>query len=161
MLALPMHPLLVHVPVVIVPLAALGVVAIAVRPKLMATFGLVVAGLAFVGFVGAVLAAHTGESLLDSYRRAGTTITPTLQNHVDLGNGARLISAVFFLFTALWVGFAWWRARVGEEQATVRSKKPKLVAVVLLVLAVASGIGATTSMVVTGHEGAQSHWGTK
>jgi uncharacterized membrane protein len=161
MLAIPMHPLLVHIPVVIVPLAALGVVAIAVRPKLMPTFGWVVAGLGFVGFVGTVLAGNTGETLLQSYRNAGQTISPTLQHHADLGSGAKKIAAIFFLFTVLWVGFAWWRARIGEEQATAKVKKPKVLAIVLLVLAVASGIGATTSMVVTGHEGAKSHWGNK
>ncbi len=69
--AIPSHPLFVHVPVVLVPLAAIGAIAIAVRPRWMAAYGYPVAGLAGVGFVGALIAAHTGEELEESYQAAG------------------------------------------------------------------------------------------
>lgn len=77
---LPAHPLVVHLPVVLVPLAALAVLALALRPRLLRTFGVVVTVLAGVGFAGALLATNSGEALEESFRAAGQTIPETLRD---------------------------------------------------------------------------------
>lgn len=60
---LPLHPLVVHAVVVLLPLAALGVIALAVRPAWRARFGwLVVAG-ALLATAAIPVAAESGESL--------------------------------------------------------------------------------------------------
>ena len=58
---LPAHPLFVHLPVALVPLAAIGAVCMAVRPQWRQRFGVPVAIIAGVGFIGTLLAASTGR----------------------------------------------------------------------------------------------------
>jgi uncharacterized membrane protein len=159
--SLPNHPLLVHIPVVLVPLAALGAIAISVRPKWMTHYGLLLLGTTAVGFVGAVLAAGTGEDLLEQFTNAGQTVSPTLQRHVDMGDAARGVSGLFFLMVLLWVGFATWRRRAGEEKAAAKVRKPKVLAAVLMVLALGAGVAATTVITIAGHNGAKSVWEQK
>ena len=60
---LPAHPLLVHIPVVLLPLAAVGAVMMAVRPAWNARYRWAVLVLGAVGAVGVVLAADAGQSL--------------------------------------------------------------------------------------------------
>ena len=69
-----------------------------------------------------------------------------------------LMAGVFFLVTLAWVGFAWWRRRVGEEKAAAVAKKPQLLNVVLSVLVVLGGVAATWSVTAAGHSGATSVW---
>lgn len=155
---IPAHPLLVHIPVVLVPLAALIVIVIVIRPALMRSFGIVVAVLSGVGFLGALFAASTGEALEDQRREAGETIAGTLKDHVEMGDTAQWIVGVFFLLTLAWVLFAWWRRRAGDDRAAAVTRSPKQIALVLAVLAVLSGAAATYSVTVTGHSGAKSVW---
>jgi uncharacterized membrane protein len=159
--SLPNHPLLVHIPVVLVPLAALGVIAIAIRPKWMAHYGILLLGTTAVGFIGAVLAAGTGEDLQERFTNAGQSISSTLQHHIDMGNTAQAVVGAMFLTVLLWVGFAWWRRRVGEERAVAKVRRPKVVSVVLMVLALGAGVAATTSVTIAGHNGAKSVWEQK
>ena len=74
---LPTHPLVVHLPVVLVPLATIGVVLMVIFPKLQQRLGVAVAAIAGVGFLGALLAVGSGEELESSLRRAGETISGT------------------------------------------------------------------------------------
>ena len=62
---IPAHPLVVHAAAVLVPLTAIGIIAIAVSARLRRRLGVVVVGLAVlsVGFVG--LSQQSGESLQD------------------------------------------------------------------------------------------------
>jgi len=159
--SLPNHPLLVHIPVVLVPLAALGALAIAIRPKWMTHHGFLLLGTTAVGFVGAVLAAGTGEDLQERFTNAGQSISSTLQHHIDMGDAAQGVVGLFFGTVLLWVGFAWWRRRVGEETATAKVRKPKVIAALLMVLAIGAGVAATTVITIAGHNGAKSVWEQK
>jgi len=156
--SLPTHPLLVHIPVAFVPLAALGVVVLAVRPSWLRTFGPLVAGFAAVGFVGAVLATSTGETLEDDLRSTGMALSDRLHDHTEMGDRVQVVAGIFLVLTLAWVLFAAWRRRVGDERATAKVRKPRLVALVLSVLVVASGAVATASVVAAGHSGASSVW---
>ena len=155
---LPAHPLLVHIPVVLIPLAALGALAIAVRPRWMRSFGWLVAGVAGVGFAGAIFASQSGEAYKETLEAAGRTINSTLEDHAEMGDAAQGFAAVFFALVVVWVLFAWWRRHCGEEKVTAAVKKPKLIAILLSVLVVVSGVAATASVTVTGHSGAKSVW---
>ena len=98
---LPAHPLMVHVPVVLLPLATIGVIAMTIRPSLVRSFGWVVTALAGIGFVGTVLAASSGESLEDEYRASGMTISDTLRDHGEMGETVRLLALLFFVVLAV------------------------------------------------------------
>ena len=158
---LPAHPLLVHIPVVLIPLAALGALAIAVRPRWMRSFGWLLAGVAGVGLLGAIFAAQSGEAYKETLEATGQTITSTLEDHAEMGDAAQGFAAVFFALVVVWVLFAWWRRRSGEEKVIAVVKRPKVIAIILSVLVVVSGIAATASVTVTGHSGAKSVWESK
>ena len=71
------HPLFVHLPAVLVPLATIGVIILAVRPGLVRNFGGVTAAIAGAGFVGALLAANSGEALEERYEESGQALSET------------------------------------------------------------------------------------
>ncbi|HAP74692.1 MAG TPA: hypothetical protein DCR14_01245 [Acidimicrobiaceae bacterium] len=155
---LPAHPLMVHVPVVLLPLATIGVIAMTVRPHLVRSFGWLVTALAGIGFVGTVLAASSGESLEDDYRESGMAISDTLRDHGEMGETVRLLALLFFVIVLGWMLFLRWRRKVGEEQATAKARKPRHIAAVLAALAIVSGSVATVTMTLTAHNGAKSVW---
>jgi hypothetical protein len=71
---LPAHPLLLHVPVVLVPVLSVVTVALAVRPAWRVRFGLGAGVLAIVTMAGTILTAGAGEALKkqqDSRPRGG------------------------------------------------------------------------------------------
>jgi hypothetical protein len=71
---LPAHPLLLHVPVVLVPVLSVVTVALAVRPSWRLRFGLSAGVLAIVTMAGTILTAGAGEALKkqqDSRPRGG------------------------------------------------------------------------------------------
>ena len=155
---LPAHHLVVHLPVVLVPLAALAVLALALRPRLLRTFGVVVTVLAGVGFAGALLATNSGEALEESFRAAGQTIPETLRDHAEMGDRAQVLAGLFFVITLAWVVYDRWHRRVGAERATAVVRKPRHLAIGLAVVAVLSGAAATASVTWAGHSGARSVW---
>lgn len=146
---LPVHPLVVHLPVVLVPLAAVAVVLMALRPSLLTRLGvpaLVVSGL---GVVGAFLASSSGEELEDRFRSAGETISGALHDHAEMGESVPWFALLFFVLLLAWVLFVHKGAGVARE---------KLVRSVLAVLVVLAGLGASASVYLTGHSGATSVW---
>ena len=125
------------------------------------SFGWLLAGVAGVGLLGAIFAAQSGEAYKETLEATGQTITSTLEDHAEMGDAAQGFAAVFFALLAVWVLFAWWRRRSGEEKVTAVVKQPKVIAIILSVLVVVSGIAATASVTVTGHSGAKSVWESK
>jgi uncharacterized membrane protein len=155
---LPAHPLLVHIPVVLIPLATIGVLLMVFSPSLRRRLGWAVVAVAGVGFLGAILAASTGEELLDARRSAGQTVTSTLSDHGEMGDGVQIFAGVFFVLLLGWVLFMWWQDRIGEDAAVAKVRKPKLIGWVLAVLMTVAGVGATVSVTITGHSGAKTVW---
>ncbi len=155
--SLPTHPLMVHIPVVLIPLTAIGALVVALRPRLLPSFGGLLVVLSGVGFVGTLLAASTGDELEEPFRAAGQTISPVLHDHAELGETTEVLALVFFLTTLIWVGVAWWRRR--SAQRTSATPRPASVVVgILAALAVLGGAAATVGVVATGHNGAKSVW---
>lgn len=160
MFDLPAHPLLVHVPVVLLPIAGLMAIAMAIRLQWLERYGWWLVGTSGVGALGAVLAAGSGESLEESVKRS-----ETLRRHAELGESARTVSLVFFTVALIIVGVRWWARRhlaAGRESAAphhvarfVRSKAGVAIAsVALVVLAITS----TVTITMAGHQGAKSTW---
>ncbi|MEI7992128.1 MAG: DUF2231 domain-containing protein [Actinomycetota bacterium] len=156
---LPAHPLLVHIPVVLVPLAAIGALAMAFWPWLRARIGWIVAGLAVLGGVGALLAASAGESLQESRPE-----NAAIRHHAELGDTAKLWSIIFAILVLAFVVGEWWLKRrtsrnTAHESAPMTWTKWAVPAVA--VLTVASGAWATYSVMDAGHTGAKSTWQQK
>ncbi|MFZ2441786.1 MAG: DUF2231 domain-containing protein, partial [Ilumatobacteraceae bacterium] len=90
---LPAHPLLVHIPVVLVPLAAIIAIVFAFKPAWLDRFGWGLVALSGVGALGAILAAGSGEGLEGLQNQAETAAR---EDHFELGETARTVAIIFF-----------------------------------------------------------------
>ena len=159
---LPAHPLLVHIPVVLVPLAAIIAIVFAFKPAWLDRFGWGLVALSGVGALGAILAAGSGESLDELQNKAETAAR---EDHFELGETARTIAIVFFVVvTAVVVlrHFARKRAANGTEQTgfwgLLGSKAGAICIAAVLVLSAAA---ATYTISKAGHQGAKISWDEK
>ena len=142
---LPMHPLVVHAAVVLIPLTCLGTILIAVRRSWRRTLGWWVVGLAFVSVGAAFVAKESGEALA---KVIGNPV-----EHAQLGNTLPIIAGVMFLATtALVVGDRWL-----DADSAGHDRQPVLVTV-LAVIAVIVAVGATVQTVRVGDSGAKAVW---
>ena len=60
---LPAHPLLVHIPVILIPVAAVGVIIMAIKPAWHRRYRWAVLALGLAATIGTILAANAGEGL--------------------------------------------------------------------------------------------------
>jgi uncharacterized membrane protein len=144
---LPAHPLLVHLPVVLIPCLVLATVALVVRPAWRARYGLALGGLAVVALAATVLAAGAGEQLLAHERDAGGLV----HEHAEAADTLRVLT--FALTAAILLLLARdWRVRRGDAAGG------RAVATVLAVVALVLSAGAGFFVVRTGHLGAKATW---
>jgi hypothetical protein len=143
---LPMHPLIVHATVVIVPSAALLVALAAVYPRFRAWVGPVPALAALLSCVLVPLSTGSGEELQG---RVGDT--SLVEKHADLAES--LIWFVIPLAAVAVVGY-WMQRRAGTEGKTSGKGLVAAVAVGAVLLS-----GATLVDVgLIGHSGAKASW---
>jgi hypothetical protein len=119
---LPLHPLLVHAVVVLLPLAAVGSIIIAVVPRWRRRYWLPVLALAVLGIGAVPITQEAGEALYDSIKGS----PPGLAHHRDLGN-ALLPYAIAFgvmLLLLLVVGRIADRERATGGVRAVRTSSP-------------------------------------
>jgi uncharacterized membrane protein len=147
---LPAHPLLVHIPIVLIPLLALMGVAIAVRPAWRSGLSIPTFGTAIVTFFGLWFAADSGESLQDQVKRSAA-----VQNHAEMGNQLKTIGLLFCLAAAGTV-----LLENSERRDWRRLRLPGQRAMLMLAFTVTILLGglATVWDVRTGHSGAKAVW---
>jgi hypothetical protein len=141
---LPVHILVVHAVVVLVPLGALGVVAIAIVPRWRQRFGVAVLAILTAGLVAVPVATRSGQHLFDRVNATGTVLKQ-IRHHEDLGK------LVIYPTIALWVLCA---ALVLLDRRG-RSGAPMKVVAVLAVLAAGA---ATAQVAMTGEAGSTAVW---
>jgi predicted membrane protein DUF2231 len=147
---LPLHPLLVHATVVIVPAAALSVLLAALWPRFRRWAGLLPVGLAVFGLILDPLSTSTGESLENQVGRSAL-----VEKHAELADG--LLPWLIGLVVMAAALHAWhWRLsrRNSGEQASARAWVPMLIAA----LAVVAALGTSVQVVLIGHSGAKAAW---
>lgn len=167
---LPAHALLLHVPVVLIPILAAAVIVFAVRPAWRRRYGLATGVLALVTMAATILTAGAGEALRDEraarFRaRAGAATAGTprrapggggggrLEHHADLGQQLRLIVILLAVVFVALVVIDRYGARATSGPAA-GSALSTTVAVVAAVIAVFAAIW----VVRTGHVGAEMTW---
>lgn len=136
---LPLHPLVVHFAVVILPIAALAQIVLVFVPRLRRVWAtptlLALAGGTFFAFVaketGEALAAHLGLP----------------QSHALWGDILPPVAVALTLVTAVW----WYLQRRGTATSV-----PQLVT---QLLSAVLAVGVTVLTVLVGHTGAQAAWG--
>jgi cytochrome b involved in lipid metabolism len=140
---LPMHPLVVHFAVVLLPLAAIMLIALFFVPKWRAAFGwLTMAGL-IVGTVAAFVAKQTGEAF------AAHVGLP--RDHAVWGDALVVVAVVLVIAAGVWF---WLQRPVATSVAKGRAPAIRAIGILAVVLAAA----ATVMTVVVGHSGATAVW---
>jgi hypothetical protein len=146
---LPLHPLVVHLVVVLVPVAALAVLVSAVWPTARERLGWITPALGLSALVSVPIAESSGESLLGEVQ-----VTAQTGAHAELAEG--LLPWVVGL--ALWsvvVHVQGLRARRGTGTAGLPRR---LVAAAVIVGALVLSVGSTVQVVRIGDSGARSVW---
>lgn len=90
-MGLPAHPLFAHIPIVLIPIAAIGVVLMC-WPKLRARIGWVVAGILVVAGIMTQLAISAGQNL-----REYVIETQLVRDHAHMGENVRPWLLLMFL----------------------------------------------------------------
>lgn len=135
---LPLHPLVVHVVVVLLPLSALGAIVIAFVPRWSVRFGVLVWIGSLVSVGAALVAEESGEAL------AARVGLPAV--HAELGEQVKYFAAALFV-TALVLWFL-------DRRTAPRTLLMKIIAGVVVIAAVAA-VWATFR---AGDSGAQAVW---
>jgi uncharacterized membrane protein len=160
---LPLHPLIVHIPVAMLPLAFLGVAVMIIRRAWYERYRWAVLVIGAIGTLGAILAAATGESLeSDVRRREGAAALRSIHDHAEAGDVARTVAILFFVALAGWVMIPWYlERRTARQDPGGSGLGARATTVTRTALMLATAVLATASMVTVyqaGHSGATSVW---
>lgn len=142
---LPLHPLIVHATVVIIPLAALTVILSALWPRFRSWAGPLPLALSLTGLILVPLSTSSGETL-----ERHTAPSALLERHTRLADGLLPWMIGLFLLSAVHY-FLHWRSRRGTSLAGV-------VAIATSVLMVVAAVGTSVQVARIGHAGAKSAW---
>jgi hypothetical protein len=153
---LPVHVLVVHFAVVLVPLAAVGLIATGWQSGWRRRYALAIALIAIVGAVAAFVAAQSGPSLAHSVRRSAEASGQQvpLGEHPEEGDMAEVAAIVFAVAAAVFFGLDQWGDRI-------RVLGPKLERWLPLAAYVAASVPAAialVTMIIAGHSGAALVW---
>ncbi len=159
---LPAHPLLVHLPVVLIPLSGIIAIVFAFKSAWLDRYGWHLVVLSFVGAIGGVFAAGSGEGLEAIQRRAGETASAAAEDHFELGETARNMGLLFFLIVFAVVAVRWYArkqaAKDGGAESVWSKVNTKGAAIAMAALLVLSAGAATYSISKAGHQGAKLVW---
>ena len=156
---LPIHPLVVHAVVVLLPLACIGTLAIALRPTLRARYGVLVVACAAAATVLIPVATSSGEALQNRVGSAG--------EHAEMGD-----QLIWFALPmlALSLALVWMDRRQRSDSTAAASQTPAVPAAatksrsairVVVALAVVAALATSVQVFRVGDSGARAAWGTR
>lgn len=157
---LPLHPLVVHAVVVLVPAAVLGCLVVALWPAARGRWGVAVVVLTALAAVSVPLATSTGEGLEHQLPR-----TPAIATHAELGDQLLVVVGPLLVAVAVLVVLDRLRRRTPTDgpgtQAAPRvlGRSRVLVGVVAAVTVVLAVVSAV-QVVRIGDSGARAAWGS-
>ncbi len=138
---LPLHPLVVHAAVVLIPLSVLALIAVIAIPKLRGAYALLtVAGLV-AGTGALIISKESGEQLAEHVGLPA--------RHAQLAEILTIISVALTAVAIVW----WWLQRQGPDAKFAALTRWVGVAALLLTVPTLVLIG------LVGHSGAQAAWG--
>ena len=156
---IPLHPLIVHAVVVLVPLASLLLLLAAVSPRIRHWAGILTPVTATLALIMTPLATQSGEAL-----EKRVEASPTLEEHTELGD-----SLLYFVLVLAILAWALWfldrraQAAVGTVSETdgahASATAPRApLRPVVIVLSGITGLATTGQVVRIGHSGASASW---
>jgi hypothetical protein len=147
---LPAHPLFAHIPVVLIPLAAIGAVAM-LWPRVRDRIGWVVVGLVFVAGIATQLAVDSGQSL-EHYVRESQLV----RDHTHMGENIR--PWVLLMFLALLGVMIVARVARGRADAPDGRDPLRIAGITLAALSIVFSGLATYWIYQIGHSGSKAVW---
>lgn len=151
---MPVHSLLVHFAVIVIPAAALAVVLSALWPAAQRRLGLFTPALSLAALVIVPFVVNAGQWLYDRVKH-----TEAAQTHEALGRSILpWVIALFVVSVLQWAWFRWgakWRAGSG-----LMSKRGVKIAVitVLTAAAIVGAVGSVVMVVIIGEAGTTAVW---
>jgi uncharacterized membrane protein len=160
---LPVHPLVVHAVVVLVPLAILGGLVVVVWPAARRRYGWLVVAVAAVATVAIPVATSTGEGLEHRLPR-----TAAIETHARLGDDLLVYVAALLVVLAAFV-YLHHRSTAqarregpGTTTAPARlTRGSRVAAAVLAALVVVLAVVSAVQVYRIGDSGAQAAWGDR
>jgi len=138
---LPVHPLVVHAVVVLLPLVAVLAIIMVISPRFSRRFGPIAVALGFIAVIASLVAKESGEQLLERVAAS--------PNHIELGSRTPIFAGLYFL---LLLGF--WLLDRGIPG---NRRRPALVIILGVLLAIASVL-ICAQVYAVGHSGAEGVW---
>lgn len=139
---LPLHPLLVHSAVVLVPLVAIGALVMSYLPSFSRRHGKLILILAVIAQASVFLAKMSGEAFSE-------ILDKNVGKHAELGEIAPLVTLPMVALIYL----RWRMDRAGSSIGNVVIRRLASVALVI------SSIASLIVIFLVGHSGASSVWG--
>ena len=150
---LPAHPLFVHVPIVLLPLVAIGGVAMVASARVRQRLGWTILGLAIAAGLSTQLAISSGQALEEHVDKSAA-----LRHHVEIAESIRPLALGLFL-VLLAVMLADRRANgAWPFRSTTPRPMSRTVGAVLGVAAVVVAVGTCARLYQIGDSGAQATW---
>ncbi|HJQ48693.1 MAG TPA: DUF2231 domain-containing protein [Amycolatopsis sp.] len=150
---LPLHVLVVHAVVVLVPLAVLATITIAVWPAARRRYGWLTVGITAVATAVIPVATSSGEDLRDNL-----PTTAAIREHAHLGDQLLVFVAALFVVSTALVWYDWTQRRGGIE--ALRRLPARATTVSLVVLTVVLAAVSVVQVVRIGDSGARAAWGS-
>ena len=143
-LGLPVHALVVHAVVVLLPAAAAGAVAIAIVPRWRQRYGVLAVLVATAAVAMVPVATQSGEKL-SARVQAGGVVARQIQDHRDVGE------------LVIWPALAMWLLTVVLVLMSRRGRTDRVVTGVA-VLTVLAALAAGAVVIRAGHLGSTAVW---
>jgi hypothetical protein len=152
---LPVHVLVVHAVVVLVPLAVLACTVVALWPAARRRHGWLTVGLTAAATVSVPLAMGSGDDL-----KARLVPSDLIQQHAHLGDQLLVFVAALLVVVLALVFFDRRRASraAGEQADAVPARGPRIVVIALAVLTVGFAATSAVQVVRIGDSGARAAW---
>jgi hypothetical protein len=141
---LPVHALVVHAVVVLVPLAAVGTIAIAAKPVWRRIYGPLVVAVSTIGLICVPVATRSGSKLIDHLHATGV-VAKQIQDHETQGK------------RVIWPTLAMWVLVVALVLLDRRGVKGRGLTVVAVLAAIAA-LAALAQVAITGELGSTAVW---
>lgn len=146
-MGLPLHPLVVHAVVVLVPLAALGGIVISAWGAARRRYGWLTVAFAAAAAGSTFVAQEAGESFAETFARK----TELMEAHIAIG-GSLLVWVIILFFGTVSV-------MVAQRLIDQQNARGRVALIVGGVITVVTGVISLVQVIRIGHSGATAVWG--
>lgn len=145
---LPLHPLVVHAPIVIIPIVTIAIIITSFKPEWHKRFSIPVVSLTAIAFVASYLANESGEYLEERVKE-----TALVHEHIEMAESFLTISFLLTAIVALWAAYPYLVNKI-----TFLKNSEKTIRIIICVATIAFSVFASYQVYQVGHSGARSVW---